>query len=190
MIDRLYHQAEIRDRTGKMIKRLRRRRSRSYVRQWSDIVLEEVSAVARAITDRTGSAQTTSAAIWNMVMAGAAGNDDRGVIFGTDDTAVDISDYDLGAAIAEGTGAGQLQHQLTAFSAVSVAGDESSFTISRVAVNGSGSSITVKEIGLAFEASCVAGQKFFLAVRDVLSSSLAVPDGGAITAVYTIKVVV
>lgn len=181
------------DRSGRVISR-ESRQSRSYVRQLVDFFYFLCDNVNRALTDRAGASQTLKrdqAGANLFRFDGVANDDDRGIIYGTGSTAVDISDSDLDTAIAEGTGSGQLSHQEETFTAPAVAGSTCSYTTTRAAINGSGAAISVAEIGIAVQAQNTAlSLCYFLIIRDVLASAQNVPDGGAITVIYTIFVTV
>lgn len=111
-----------------------------------------------------------------------------GIRVGTDNTAVDIEQHALQAPIAEGAGAGQMNHQTTSFNFIGVVGDVCSFEIERVIVNNSGGGIGVEEMAIYCRGNTVGDTtRFFCITRDLASE--AVPDGGSITVTYTIRVV-
>ncbi len=81
---------------------------------------------------------------------GAAGADDRGMVVGTDDTAVTFNNYQLNSSIDHGTGTGELQYSVseTPIRIWYSATDIMTIKHARTFTNGSGASITVKESGL------------------------------------------
>ena len=192
MKTQLYYQIEVRDREGKLLKR-ERRKSRSFVQAWNKILYVLTSCLNLAgVVDTSGTSQTVLAIQGGTLRCDAAAADaTNGVVVGTGTTAVSISDTALGTIIANGSGAGQLNYLAVTFGAPSVSGSSCSFTVQRIANNGSGASITVTEIGIYCKAANLGGTVIYLlTIRDVLASSLAVPNGGAITVTYTIKVTV
>jgi len=193
MRQQVYYTVEVRDKNGKLISR-EKRRSRSFVRQWCDLHYWLAEPTDKTVTDISNTSRTLdrdTGLIHALRMDGAAVEPDKGVVVGTGTTAVTIADYALAAKIAEGTGVGQLSHQAVTLTAPSVVGSECSWTATRVFINGSGATITVTEIGIYVSAQdTVPAVRYFLVVRDVLVTAQAVPDGGAITVVYTIKVTV
>lgn len=187
---KLYYTIESRDRKGKLLRRFTRK-SRSFVQQWNEIVYVQWAQASNvSIKDTGGTDRNVDRAQRNMDVVSAAGYDTVGLVCGTGDTAVTISDYKLEAQINEGTGSGQLEHQTPSFTAPTVSGSECSFTYRRVFINSSGATITVKEIGVYCNAQGDATVWQFMDVRDVLDPSIDVPDGGSLTVTYTVKVVV
>lgn len=185
-----YYTIEVRDREGKLLRRLRRK-SRSYVRQWNELICANMGpSTNRTSTDTGGTSRTIVDAIILNAEAPAA-NSGYGIVVGTGATAVAISDYALAAQIVHGIGSGQMYHYAVAVGAPSVAGPTSSFTVTRVIGNQSGATITVGEIGVYVYGQDSGGySRVFLGIRDVLASSFDVPNGGSITVVYTIMVTV
>ena len=111
-----------------------------------------------------------------------------GIRVGTDNTPVAITDYALKAAVAEGTGPGQMEHQAQTFTWIGVAGNVCSFKTERVIVNNSGSQINLLEAAIYISVFYypTAGT-YICACRDLISQD--VPDGGSITMTYTIRIV-
>jgi len=122
----------------------------------------------------------------------SSGDTTYGVLVGTDNEAIltkDINNYQLGAKIAHGTGAGQLSYG--DHSIVPVTHDGASYSyagITRSFSNGSGGSIDVEEIGLAtYMYWDTNTYRYFLLSRDILGTPVTVPDGQAMTASIRIK---
>lgn len=122
-----------------------------------------------------------------LIADSGVGVTDFGIRVGTDNTAVDIENYQLGAAIAEGAGAGQLNHLATTCTYVGVVGNDCSFTVQRQVNNNSGGDITIQEIAIYNKYRMVGlTQIYIMSCRD-LAVEL-VPNGGNITVTYTIKI--
>ena len=113
----------------------------------------------------------------------------NGVVVGTGTVAPTIDDYALGAIIAHGTGAGQLQYSAMTFGAPASDATTSQFTLTRDFANGSGGAITVNEIGL-FVLSYDDAERYFMTIRDVISGGISVPNGQTLTVNYRIQAVV
>ena len=184
---KLFYEVIARNKKGKIIVRLNGE-ARSWLKQWSQLVYGGMSGTAQTVTDTGGTGRTQSITYDLLNIAAMAGDDTRGVVVGTGTTPVTINDYRLQSQIAHGAGAGQLNHQATEVIYPPVTGAlECSFQLKRIFVNQGGSTVSVNEIGIygaitsAYEA-CLA--------RDVLSGTVDIPDGGSITAIYTIKAVV
>ncbi|MBN2239956.1 MAG: hypothetical protein JW712_09275 [Dehalococcoidales bacterium] len=127
----------------------------------------------------------------NFRMNGEADNARLGIVIGTSDTPVSISDYRLGQQINQGHEAGQMDYLVTTIHAPVVSDPNCDLLISRQMANNSGSMITVRESGIYMlvergispytEHNCCG-------IRDVFSTPLDVPDGGGITVEYTLRV--
>ena len=187
----LSYEVEVTDKDGRVIQR-EEGPSRSYVRQWNEIFQLQAGAVASGgvVKDTSGATQTNAnrTSVCFKCDAGI-GYTLNGLRVGKSSTPVSISDYALGSPLAAGTGTDQVEHQLTYFTGPSVVGSSLSFTIQRSMVNHSGSTISgIQEIGNYMMFSCGMYTRFALGFRDVLGSSFSIPDGGAITVTYTLKV--
>ena len=127
----------------------------------------------------------------NFRMNAGAENAAMGIVIGTSNTPVAISDYRMGALIAQGFGAGQMDYMAMVINASVVADPNCDFFMSRQMANNSGGLITVRESGIyvmmerslsPFTAAYGCG------VRDVFGTPQDVPDGGGITIEYTLRV--
>lgn len=183
----------VRDRDGKVVGR-ERHRLHSFVRAWNHILCAQVRAWESvpdpAITtpDTGNVSRNLKFNDSNFQCNGAIGQASYGIRVGTDNTAVDIAQYALIAPIAEGIGGGQMEHQAMVFTFIGVAGNVCSFTASRVIINDSGGAIAVAETGIYCVAADTADvARYFMIARDLITQ--AVPDGGAATVTYTIRVV-
>jgi hypothetical protein len=120
---------------------------------------------------------------------GLAANSSFGLRVGLLNTAVAPTDYEMASLISHGVGSDQMSYGAQTYEAVTVVGQNTSFRISRPFTNSSGVTITVKEIGAVFslyDASTVA--RYLCYLRDVLPSSVPVPDGSTFTLRYTFTV--
>ena len=183
----LTYVVEVTDREGRVLRRIEAP-SRSFVEQWNKLVNVAAKQTASTITDTGGTGRSISPDDQAFGLLATAGITTYGVRVGKGSTAVTISDYQLETPIAHGLGANQLNHLAMLYTAPSVAGSTCSFTIRRNMINQSGATISgVRELGVYMRLN---GSYFGLAFRDVLGAGVDVPDGGAITVVYTIKVTV
>lgn len=182
---KLYYEVIVEDRHGRVIAH-HKGEAKSWLRQWSHLVYGGMSGSAQSVTDTGGVARTQSVTYDLLGVASSAGDASRGVVVGGGVAVVDIEDYRLDAQIVHGAGAGQLDHQPTTIIYPAVSGLECRFQIKRIFINTSGGTVTVREIGIygaitsAYKA-CIA--------RDVLVGAVVVPDGGAITVIYSVKAV-
>ncbi|MBA7678522.1 hypothetical protein ES703_86798 [subsurface metagenome] len=183
----LWYSVVVRDRHGKVVSR-ERRRSKSFLKAWNEIIYIQCHYAGTVnITDTGNTVRAIPRHATNLTMNAPAGNINYGIRVGTGNTPVAIDDYALETPIAEGTGAGQMEHLVCTVATSVVAAPSCSFLVSRTIVNNSGGLITVREAGIyMFISSFVVGD----AVRDVLVAPQAVPNGGSITIDWTIKVTV
>jgi len=183
----LWYSVVVRDRHGKVVSR-ERRRSRSFLKQWNQLVYVHMSAsLTESIKDTGGANRTSQAAAMNFAMNAGAGVTTYGIRVGTGNTAVAIDDYALDTPIAEGTGAGQMEHGGCLVATSVVAAPSCSFLVSRWVVNNSPGIITVREAGIYVKLYVT---YFICLTRDVFVTPQAVPIGGAITIDWTIQVTV
>ena len=186
----LWYSAVVRDQKGKVISR-ERRKSRSIVRGWADMLYVLLANVSWAIKLTNGTSPLVySTDASNLRMTAAIAEDDRSLVVGSGDTAVTISDYAMETKIAEGAGAGQLNHQATTVNASIVAAPHCGFIIERAFTNNSGGDVTVREAGIHVSARLAAGTGYVLAIRDVLGVAQVIPNGGSLSINYTLRVTV
>lgn len=188
MKERVYYTVEVRDKEGKRLRHFTRK-SHSFVRQWNQLVNVHAKATSLSITDVTNTAKTVTVGGSTLRMNGVAATTTYGIVVGRGSTAVTINDYALETRCEEGTSTNELNYQACTVANASVSGSDCSFTVTRSAINNSGATITVTEIGIQVYGYS-AGDAYFLGIRDVLTTTIDVPNGGAITVEYTIKVTV
>jgi len=180
----LSYLVEVTDKEGHVIKRIEAP-SKSFVRQWNQVVNIQAKQLASTLTDTGGVGRSISVVSVNLLIQAGAGVTNYGIRVGKGSTAVTINDYALETPLAEGAGADQLNHVAGTYTGVAINGSDASFNIKRSMINNSGSTISgINEIGAYMRM----GSYYGLAFRDVLGGAVSVPDGGAITITYTIKV--
>ena len=190
----LSYKVEVTDKDRRVVQR-EEGPSHSYVRQWNEILHLQAAALymggSGTIKMTDGSTESNAYySVRSFKSDAGIGVDRSGLRVGKGSTPVSINDYALGAPIAQGTGLDQLEHQLTYFTGPLVAGSTLSFTLQRSFVNHSGATISgIQEIGNYIEFTGSMFGRVALGFRDVLGSSFSIPDGGAITVTYTLKVI-
>ena len=183
----LSYRVEVTDKEGRQIF-VEEALSRSFVQAWNLLVNVHAKNSDSTIKDTGGTDRSISAAQQSFECNAAAGVITKGVRVGKGSTAVTITDYALETPLVEGVGVNQLTHLIVVFTAPALAGSDCSFTIKRTMINNTGASITgIREIGVYMN---IGATYYGLGFRDVLAGDVAVPDGGAITVTYTIKVTV
>jgi len=181
----LWYSVVVRDRYGKVVSR-ERRKARSLLKAWNQLIYTDMSGVASTITDTGGTPRSVAASVINLNMRGFAGVTNYGIRVGTGTTPVALDDYALEAPIEEGTGAGQMEHRLMYISSPTVAPPSCYFLVPRFIVNNSPGEITVREAAIYVQMSTFYG----CVARDVFGTPQAVPIGGTITMDWTIQVTV
>ena len=184
-------EATVFDRDGKVISH-KKKPSRSFVRGFNHILCAQIRQ--ESTPDPVIPTKNTGGALVNLRNSsaclradGPVGIDDYGIVVGTSNQAVDIEDYALIAAVAEGVGAGQMNHQAGSATYLGVAAGVSSFTVDRSILNNSGDTINIEEVGIYVTATRTPTiATYVMVMRDLVSQ--AVPDGGGITVTYTIRI--
>jgi len=191
----LWHKAIVRGRNGKVLSQ-EERKSRSFLGLWNKMIWTQMTGAsypALMVTDISGNSWPLGVGTSgnNFRMNGGAENPNMGIVIGTSNTPVDVSDYRLGVLIAQGFGVGQMDYMAMVINASVVADPNCAFLMSRQMANNSGGLITVRESGIyvmmerslsPFTAAYGCG------VRDVFTTPQDVPDGGGITVEYTLRV--
>ncbi|GAH22952.1 unnamed protein product [marine sediment metagenome] len=183
----LWYSVVVRDRHGKVVSR-ERRRSKSFLKQWNELVCVQLSQANVSMRDTSGNLNPVPPYQWSFGMNAIAGNTDYGIRVGTGNTPVAIDDYALDEPIDEGDGAGQMEHLICTVAGYVVAAPSCSFEVSRTIVNNSPAVITVREAVIYMQARYT--DAWYCATRDILTVPQAVPIGGSITIDWTIQVTV
>jgi hypothetical protein len=118
---------------------------------------------------------------------GASGEDTKGIVVGTDDTAFSHTQVALVTRITHGSTTGKLLYSPEV--PVDPVWSSTKWTTSkqRVFNNVSGASITVKEIGLYTQALAPDPTKQFMLARDV-PAPLVIPNSGTLTVIYSFEI--
>ena len=198
----LYYRCIVTDKNGKVVKRTHWKKSRSFVLQFLQhiqFMSHTAYAVIRTpihITDVGDVSQLmrSDPYLSSVFSIFAPDNiDTYGFVVGTDDGtlyALANGNYKLGAEIAHGTGAGQLDYGAHSQTAPAVVGANVDWVVSRTFYNGSGATITVKEIGIYCSTmNQAATQCFFCIVRDIITS-ISVANTQTLTVQYTFRTTV
>jgi len=196
----LFYRTIITDSKGKIVKRSRWRKSRSFVIAFlQHIELFTSHAFGADITlslkNTSNTAKTLPAltTIWYNLFTVFAGDNDSsyGIVVGSGTTAPTNADYALGTQIVHGVGAGQLDYGAHSRTTTAVVGANVDYVISRTFYNGSGATITVKEIGIYCASRDLdATTQVFCIVRDVLAASQDVLNTQTLTVQYTLRTTV
>lgn len=183
-------------RTGKVFDR-RIQKSESFVRQFIQMLYLAAGMIPRAEALTMIDTSNTPRTQEHLVQVGTqvfhhntnagSGVVNYGIVVGTSSAAVNITDYQLGARINHGAGAGQLQYSATTYGAPTSDATTSQFTITRNFSNASGAGITVNEIGLYYTTKDSGGDRYYCSIRDVISGGITIPNGQTLTINYRIQ---
>lgn len=126
-----------------------------------------------------------------------SGLDTYGILIGSGTTAPTPSDYKLQSQYYEGTGTGFFLHGATTIEGPTVSGNTITIKISRTFTNQAGADQVVSEVGLFarhhwrlanYNTFYISPEFHFMIARDVLASSVTVPNGATLTVRYIIQV--
>jgi len=184
----IYYQITVKDKTGKVIKKTRVRRSKSCVLQFLKLLSAQMMQAVTSIKDVTNTAKNVSEYASNFATDGAIGSVDKGIVIGTGTTAPDNTDVALETKIAHGSGATQINYAANSYVGAQVVGANVDFQTVRSMQNLSGSPINVTEAGIQ-ALMYSAGNFYALIVHDVFTA-VPVADGQTITVTYTIRTTV
>jgi hypothetical protein len=197
---------EVRDKNGKLIEK-----GKFPAKSWVGNIVGLLSAIlsmwsssscsyystpfSRAdLTDTSGTARGISISVATAtgyaILGGCApaGDTTAGIVVGSSDTPVSLSQYSLGSLITHGTGSGQLTYGAT--NVESLSKDTTwLFRIVRTFSNSSGASVTVREIGLYVRLGMSSSPYYYscMFARDVPTSPISVPNGSTLTVRYIIS---
>lgn len=144
----------------------------------------DTSNIARTMCYATASKEGTFGSFGGLV-----NNSLFGLRIGRGNEGVTALDYEMNILIPHGTAPNNMVYGSQSVEAVGVVGKVTSFRVTRPFTNNSGATITVKEIGsvlLILDTAPVV--RYICYLRDVLPSSVAVPDGSTFTLRYTFSV--
>lgn len=117
-----------------------------------------------------------------------AGNVTGGLLVGTNSSATGIYDYNLGALITHGSGAGQLSYGAGSFVNPYTVGDTAYAAIRRNTSNLSANPINVAEIGWVGSFWGSGGWRAVLFARDIFSPAVNIGTGVTVQFVYTLQI--
>ncbi len=200
---------EVRDNQGKVIAR-HRQRSHSWVRNAYNQLVTQLMGIGANDTPfgagkinlmQTSGVEIQTPRVMSLVSDGVdpeavgeayragAGIDTFGILVGSGVTAESFEDYFLDTQIVNGGGAGELAHAEQELPDKLYTPATKVYQVKQVRYlnNNSGASIDVKEIGLITSGDA-GGARIWMNARDVLASTVAVPDTGQLKVTYTMEI--
>ena len=187
------------DRKGRILEKIKQK-SRSFLKQFIQLIEVQTNQVNKSITDITGADRSVNIQDTNLFCTPGGGHgyvdplqrnvqvENVGVVVGSGTTAVTPTDTKLETKIAHGTGSGQLVYLGCGLKPVVISGSDAYVDLIRFFENQSGGNVTINEVGIY--AIGATQQWGFCICRDVLSSSITVADGQLLKVRYRVKVTV
>ncbi|MBN2238316.1 MAG: hypothetical protein JW712_00960 [Dehalococcoidales bacterium] len=187
---KLWYKAITHDREGKVLS-TEEQPARSFLGLWNKLIWAQMAqadvAAWRKVKDFNGDdfLYSRGQSGWNFRMDGPIDSDDFGIVIGTGNTPVAVSDFKLASQM----GNAQIHHLETVIADPAVVDPNCDFLVSRQFLNTDGGFLTVRESGIyvwldqtpsIFTYGCV--------VRDVFAVQQDIPLGGGITIEYTLRV--
>jgi hypothetical protein len=182
------------------IRERRELKSQSFVRQFMDLLWVQMGMVQEVsyleLRDVNNNLLPVAFSSINFSTDALANDDLYGILVGTGAVAPTINDYALGTQIADGVGAGELQHGAVTYGMPTASATVSHFTITRDFSNASGGVVTVNEIALYVKGHQAwisdyddrdALDQYFMTIRDVIGGGIAVPNGDTLTVNYRLQ---
>jgi len=202
---KLYFNITVKDKNGKVKRKITNRCSRSFTKQflqyYEAMTMHRMATAegARTIKNTVNSDITVGQyphacpssqygySQWAL-MAGVA-TSTYGIVVGTGTNAESVSDYALQTQCTEGVGANQFNHGAQSYVTSIVVGSDVFFSTLRTFQNASGNTITVAEIGLYYACYSYGTYTtyYICIVRDKLAATVAVLNGEVMTVQYTFK---
>jgi len=185
---------EVRDKDGKLIE-FKKQESHSFLRAFIHFLRAILTPSGTDSTPDTGNTSrtilftgtlTTPSTVFQLLtFHGASGDATKGIVVGTSETAVIITQVALGSQIAHGSSSGQLNHGTCTWDAVVLDTTIGKFNLVRTFSNASGSAITVNEVGIYGGIKDTGNaERTFCIARDIISGGVSVPNGSTLTVRY------
>ena len=210
---KVYHQFFLYDKNNKLIKKTRKRKSRSFLKQFLQIFYGFCYAV-NTIKDIVGSNRTIGgytgylggAFHFNSYNTGGSicyslspyshfqiTSCNGGIIVGISNQAVAITDNALITPILHGTTTGTLEYLGSSVKSLTInAGtNTATFNVERLFRNSSGNNIDIQEVGLYSTAEGESNYQYvwmFCILRDIVSPAFTVANGEYLKATYTFSI--
>ncbi|MBA7528943.1 hypothetical protein ES705_21135 [subsurface metagenome] len=182
----IFYQLTVRDKSGKVVRKTRLRRSRSFCLAFLQMIQVQSMLVTGTIKDVDGSNESAPKYESMFAVNAGAGQDIYGTQLGTGTTPVENDDFVMETKIMNGGGATQLNYGLQADIPAIEVGANVDYQLLRSFTNNSGGTIQVTEAGIyAF----IKAATFAMTVHDVFTA-VPVADGETITATYTFRTTV
>ena len=181
----------------KIVKKYRRRKCRSFVVQFAQMLLHGMSLnTVAAVIDTGNTSRSLVPPVYSrqsqFLLNASAGTTTYGSVVGSGTNVEAITDYALQTLITHGTTSGKLQYSAVTFGAPTTDATTSYMTVTRIFTNGSSGNVSVNEIGLYsyFYNNDTSVGWYFCLVRDKLDSTIVLSAGQNMTLNYILKIII
>jgi len=171
--------AELRDRQGKLIRRLPWKPANSLLKQFIQLLTVQMQQAAVTIKDTTNTDRSVTTHAVNFAAQPPAGNTAYGTLIGTGTNPVTMADYKLQTQVST-----NIAHAAPTFAIESPDANTWRLAIARVFTNNTGASLGIREV--AIYAMGTAGAYYLCVDRSLYSVD--VPNGIGVTLTYRITV--
>jgi hypothetical protein len=171
--------ATVHTKEGKIIKRYPCLKNKSLLKQFTQLLMVQISQIAQTITDTSGTPNPFSPNAINLSSPGAIGDKTLGIQIGSDDTPVTMSDYVLGAPITT-----NVDYLLQSIAIQNPNASTWRISTARAFTNNTGSTLSIKEVGFI-------GLAVSTAYKFLLDRALyAVDVGDGLTVTFTFRLTI
>ena len=182
----LFYQITVKDKNGKIIKKTRMRKSKSFVIAFLQLLECQGMGVQPTIKDTSAANITAIKNATNLDLAALESDVTRGILVGTGTTTPTNADYVMETLIVDGNGAGEMEYAAQAYVSAQEVGANVDLQFSRTIQNLSGNTINITEAGIC---NVFNTNKKAMTVHDVFTA-VPVADGQTITVTYTLRTTV
>lgn len=182
----LFYQISVTDKNGKVVRKTRLRRSRSFCIAFLQVLQALMSQTDVSVKDSANTARAISPHSTDFQCNAVLSEETKGILLGTGTTPPANTDYNLETLIAEGGGAGEMNYAAASFIAAQVIGANVDLQILRSAQNLSGNTINVTEAGMLV----VMDTNYRGLILHDVFTAVPVANGETITATYTLRTTV
>jgi hypothetical protein len=171
--------AELRAPNGNLLKRLPWVKANSLLKQFMQILAVQMDTAARTIKDTVGTDRNVTANVYAFQLSLVAGQTDRGIVIGTNATAVTMADNKLAAQVTA-----NVTHSAGTVALENPDASTWRVSIERVFTNNTAGTLQIREVGLYTMES--ATPYYFCIDRTLYSVD--VPVGIQVTLTYRITI--
>ena len=172
-------QAVLTDPDGNVIRRYPWKRANSLLKQFIQILMTQLSSTSQTVTETDGTTTDGAENASNLDCAAAAAATTKGIVIGTGETAVTMTDYKLQTQVIT-----NITHAAVTFATENPDASIWRAAISRGFTNNTGATLSVKEVGLYCNFT---GTTIYVCIDRTLYA-VDVPSGVTLTLTYRITI--